>query len=169
MALDRLCRGCRAWWFAFAFMVTTITAGCAPQGQRNMSDQTATGPIEREVDTLFNGFANVKFVEFEGVTEVSGWTMELSSGRVVTRSFLRHQAEPVIGLGPDAVPHVLRWVMHDDLPIRYIAVYSLQQLTGLSPHVPYFDKEDHQGHREKAIKEWQAWWEARQNQRPDAR
>ncbi len=72
-----------------------------------------------------------------------------------------NQAAPIIAYGGKAVPHLFKWVMSENLAVRYIAIYSLQQITGLSPYVPYFDKEDQAGNREKAIKIWKGWWEKR--------
>lgn len=114
---------------------------------------------EAMVDTLFLGFLHEKFFIAEGLREESGWMMELPSGKMVTRSFLRLQADTIISIGNDAVPCLFKWVMNDNLFIRYIALYSLEQITGISSGVAYFDKEDLPGNRQKAIKTYDEWWE----------
>jgi hypothetical protein len=115
--------------------------------------------VEIKIDHIFQGFQKEKFVESKDLTETSGWMMELPSGKSVSRSFLMNQAEPIITLGKEAIPALFKWVMNDQLYIRYIAIYSLQEITGLSPFTAYFDKEDSAGNREKAIKTWNEWYE----------
>lgn len=112
-----------------------------------------------KVDTLFTDFMHERFMETNGLKEESGWMMDLPSGKQVTRSFLMRQADIIVKLGVDAVPELFKWIMNDQLYIRYIAVYSLQQLTGISPNIPYFDKEDRSMNRQKAIKIWNEWWD----------
>lgn len=114
--------------------------------------------MKKKIDRIFTDFQNEKFFKEKGIIPESGWIMTLSSGKKVTRSFLMRQAAPIISYGREAVPYLFKWVMIEDLPIRYIAIYSLQKITGLSPYIPYFDKEDHAGNRENAIKIWKEWW-----------
>jgi len=114
---------------------------------------------EKRVDSIFLNYQNEIFNESSDLNEASGWIMELPSGKSVIRSFLMYQADTIISLGNETVPHLFKWVMNDELYIRYIAVYALQQITGISPYIPYFDKEDPDGNRQKAIKAWNEWWE----------
>ena len=111
------------------------------------------------VDTLFAGFLNEKFFGTTDIHEESGWMMELPSGKNVTRSFLMIQTDTIISIGSEAVPHLFKWVMNDNLFIRYIALFSLERITGISSGVAYFDKEDLPGNRQKAIKTYNEWWE----------
>ena len=141
------------------FMVVTECTGEVMTKKSEKEDQQN---IEEKIDRIFMGFLNEEFFEQEGVTPDSGWVMLLPSGREVTRSFLMNQASPVIVYGDEAVPHLFKWVMNENLAVRYIAIYSLQQITGLSPYTPYFDKEDRTGNRQKAIKIWKEWWEKQQ-------
>jgi hypothetical protein len=92
--------------------------------------------------------------------EQSGWEMPLSTGEKVVRSRLRAEAQPLILMGPQAVPDLLPWVMNDDLATRYVTLYALEQITGEKPFVPYFDQADEAGHREKAVAAWRAWYDA---------
>jgi hypothetical protein len=91
-----------------------------------------------------------------------GWQVDLPSGRTVSRSILQTEAESLIKMGPDAVPHLLPWVMHDNPGLRYVAVYSLEQITGEKPYLPYFDQTDLEENRPRAIKVWKTWYETRQ-------
>lgn len=90
----------------------------------------------------------------------SGWEISLPSGRTVTRSTLQAEARVLIALGPDAVPHLLPQVMNDNQALRYVAIYVLQQITGEKPYLPYFDEEDHEENRPRAIEVWRRWYEA---------
>jgi hypothetical protein len=90
----------------------------------------------------------------------SGWEMTLSTGEKVVRSRLQAEAQPLILMGPHAVPDLLPWVMNEDLAARYVALYALEQITGEKPFVPYFDQADEEGHREKAVAAWRAWYDA---------
>lgn len=90
----------------------------------------------------------------------SGWEMALSTGQKVARSRLQAEAQPLILMGSKVVPDLLPWVMSDDLAARYVALYALEQITGEKPHVPYFAQADEEGHREKAIAAWRAWYDA---------
>lgn len=91
----------------------------------------------------------------------SGWEMPLSTGEKVVRSKLQAEAQPLILMDAQAVPDLLPWVMNDDLAARYVALYALERITGEKPYVPYFDQADIEGHREKAMAVWRAWYDAR--------
>ena len=90
----------------------------------------------------------------------SGWEMPLSTGEKVERSRLQAEAQPLIRMGAEAVPDLLTWVMNDDLAARYVALYALEQITGEKPFIPYFAETDPEGHREKAVATWRAWYDA---------
>lgn len=110
------------------------------------------------INNLFSDFIEEKFQEQIGITEESGWLMTLPSGRQVPRSFLQRQAVPIIAIGREAVPHLFNWVMYDNLAIQYIAIYSLQEITGIKPMIPYFYRDGHCKEKEKAIQLWKNWY-----------
>jgi hypothetical protein len=87
----------------------------------------------------------------------SGWEISLPSGDSVVRSTLQAEARPLIALGSEAVPELLPWVTSEHPALRYAAIYALQQITGESPHIPYFADRDDEGYRAKAIDVWRNW------------
>lgn len=119
--------------------------------------------MERGIDSIFLDFQKEKFLESTMIREESGWAMALPSGKEVPRSFLVRQADTVISFGTEAVPYLFRWVMSDILHLRYIAVYSLEQITGIAQPVPIFEKKDPDDNRQKAIKIWMEWYETQEN------
>ncbi|MFH1227565.1 MAG: HEAT repeat domain-containing protein [Planctomycetota bacterium] len=125
-------------------------------------DEIQKAKIKTDIDRLFNDFLNEKFIEYSGLSVCSGWVITLPSGRTVVRSFLDDQAAPIIAYGPEAVPHLFKWLKIDNISVRYIAIYSLQQITGVKPYTPYFatQKEDEEKKFiEKAIPVWQEWYD----------
>jgi hypothetical protein len=112
-----------------------------------------------QIDEVLQRIANGE-LSAPTTLEQSGWEMTLSTGDKVARSRLQAEAQPLILMGAEAVPHLLPWVMSDDLAARYVALYTLEQITGEKPYVPYFDQADEEGNREKAIAAWQAWYDA---------
>lgn len=137
-------------------LFTTILLGIHVAGCQGTNDQEI---MKKKIDRIFTEFQNEKFIEEKEITAESGWIMTLPSGRTVTRSFLVTQATPIITFGNDAVPYLFNWVMSDNLAVQFIAVYSLQQITGLSPYISHFDKVDSTGNKEAAITIWRKWWE----------
>jgi len=116
--------------------------------------------VGEEIDRLFREYQDEKFVARSVWT--SGWRMTLPSGRSVKRTTLDDQAVPIIAYGKEAVPHLFKWVRSDNIAVRYIATYSLEEITGISPEVYYLQKEDRAGNWEKAIRVWEAWLEEQQ-------
>jgi hypothetical protein len=94
---------------------------------------------------------------------ISGWIQALPSGEMIHRATLQTQAQPIVGMGREAVPELLKWVQAPEWHVRYIAIYSLQEITGLEPYTPYFDDEDREKNRPKAIVVWKDWYDS---QRP---
>ena len=90
-----------------------------------------------------------------------GWEMTLPSGKAVTRSTLQEEAAALIDVGPEAVPHLLAYVLQDNAALRYVAVYALEQITGQKAYRPYFDAVEAKGKRARAVKVWKKWYEAR--------
>jgi hypothetical protein len=115
--------------------------------------------VEESVAVVFR---QLRAEEFEGSTDGpdSGWQMSLPSGQDVSRSNLQAVARPLIDLGPDAVPPLLAWVESEEVALRYVAIYALQQITGEQPYLLYFKQGDIEGNQVRAIDVWQKWYEA---------
>ena len=96
-----------------------------------------------------------------GLQEESGWEMSLPNGKTVLRSTLQAEARALIDIGPEAVPFLLEQATHENLALRYVALFALEQITGETPHVPYFARDDSEGHLANAIAVWRAWYDAR--------
>ena len=110
-------------------------------------------------ETVAVVFRRLRAEEFEVSTDGpdSGWQMSLPSGQAVSRSNLQAVARPLIDLGPDAVEPLLAWVESEELALRYVAIYALQQITGEQPYLLYFKQDDIEGHQARAIEVWQKW------------
>ena len=133
-------------------MISLVFCGCAaPKKEEPL--------IKDKVNRLFGRFLEEDFIETDEIAPSSGWVMALPSGEKVPRSFLQRQAGPVIECGPEAVPHLFPWARSDQLYIRYIALYSLEQITGKKPHVSYFATDPQNSQLEQAIETWRKWWE----------
>jgi hypothetical protein len=95
---------------------------------------------------------------------LNGTMLRLPSGRKVHQAFLNCQAEALIRLGPGAVPSLLPWVKSRCQHVRYIAIYSLEEITTLHPRIWHFDMHDPERYQERAITVWSSWhscWIAR--------
>ena len=90
---------------------------------------------------------------------VGGWKTPLPGGHIVARSTLQAEARPLIAFGIEAVPQLLPWVKHHNAAIRYVAVFALEQITGERPDTLYFDDDDIDGNRDRAIEVWQRWYD----------
>jgi hypothetical protein len=110
--------------------------------------------IAEKVETVFRHLASGNFSKSTDLEE-SGWEMQLPSGGFVVRSMLQAEASPLIAAGPKVVPHLIPWVLNDNLALRYVAVYALEQITGEKSDVAYFDKTL----PAKAIEIWRSWYE----------
>lgn len=139
-----------------AYIAISILSSCYTM--KNEGDNIKNQQIGVEIDHVFTNFTNEIFDESKDYL-LSGWTMQLSSGRKVSREFLRKQASSIVVYGVEAVPHLFKWVMSDNLSVRYIATYALGQITGCRVPTTTFDTEDLAGNREKAIKIWKEWYE----------
>jgi hypothetical protein len=89
--------------------------------------------------------------------------MELPSGQKVVRSLLQQDASRLIALGARAVPFLLPWVSHENTALSYVAIYALQEITGLRPSISYFDTQDKEGNRKMAVAAWQKWYETQRS------
>ena len=110
--------------------------------------------IKKEIDALFSRLA-VGELSTKGLRLESGWQMCLPNGQVVYRSTLQTLARPLIAQGRQAVPYLFTWVMNENLALRYVALYALQQITGKKPYVSYFKKGSEECLR--AIEVWRKW------------
>jgi hypothetical protein len=110
--------------------------------------------VDARVSTMLSAYADGRFMERTAPTAESGWSLTLPSGRVVTRSFLQYQAEPLVALGKDAVPALASWVgAAKDPATRYIAIYALGEITGRRPPLPHLAAPDREALR-RATQEW---------------
>jgi hypothetical protein len=90
---------------------------------------------------------------------VSGWAWPGPSGNLIHRYNLQDSVEPVIAMRKPAVPHLFKWVRHQDWYVRYAAIYALERITSLKPRANYHDQTDPDRTRELAIQEWQKWFD----------
>lgn len=98
-----------------------------------------------------------------GPSVQSGWTMALPTGQEVPRSVLQREATPLIELGHNAVPMLLERLDSANLALRYVAIHALEEITGISADMSYFDIEDADGRLAQAKANWRAWYESRVN------
>ena len=122
-------------------------------------DEIKEAKLKAIIDMLFNNFMDERFIEPRFPIS-DGWEMPLPSGKVIFMSDLREQAEPIIACGPDAVPHLFQWLKTDSLHVRYIAVYSLEQITEIDGRIPTFaTSKEAMPYIEEAIAVWQEWYD----------
>lgn len=112
------------------------------------------------VDDAMSRFAKHDFLQPEKFELVSGWIMTTSSGDQLHRATLRRQSRLFDALGSAAVSDLLKWLDHDQIEIRYIAIVALRNITGMKPHFPHFatrqDLADH-GWLADATEEYENW------------
>ena len=92
----------------------------------------------------------------------NGWMMKNEQGDTMQRSFLVFQAKNIIPLGKHAVPELLRWIDNENMHIRYITQYALEEITGLEPYFPHFATlEEHRqkGWLEDSRTTWNRWYQ----------
>ena len=70
---------------------------------------------------------------------VSGPVLALPSGGWIRRYELQGAAEPIIALGKPAVPHIIKWVSHQEWHVRYVAIYALKEITQQKTRAQYHD------------------------------
>jgi hypothetical protein len=92
-----------------------------------MADMTNT--VEDRVNQLFRRLIEGK-LQTAGPRLESGWEMSLPSGETVVRSTLQAEAQAAIELGTEAIPYLAPYVRNENLAIRYVAIYALEQITG---------------------------------------
>jgi hypothetical protein len=114
--------------------------------------------VAEQVNVVFQRLSNNELSAQEAGQPKSGWETQLPSGDTVSRSVLQEEAQPLIVLGPDAVPELLPWVEHENPALRYVAVYALEQISGEKSYLPHFAQTDDEGHRAKAVDKWREWY-----------
>ena len=123
------------------------------------------------LDEAMNRFVQHEFMGYETVERVNGWYMTTESGKSFHRATLQRQAEVFDVLGHAAVPDLIRWLKHDQMEIRYIANFSLNQITGIKPYFPTFATlQEHQdgGWLANATAEYDNWF-SQNHKTPTAR
>lgn len=122
--------------------------------------------VEARVRAILSACAAGDFREPSGPAMESGWSIQLPSGRSVSRSLLQRQAEPLVALGLPAVDPLIAWVgTARDQASRYVAIFALQQLTGRRPHVAWAAVPDADT-LGRAAAEWRAGAAERQTPAP---
>jgi hypothetical protein len=116
--------------------------------------------IEERVNTVFSLYL-LDQGDDDQLPLRSGWTMTLPSGRTVHRSVLQEYAKPLVALGPDAIPALIHWVASENLAIRYIAIFALVSITGISYDASYFDPDADGAKRGPIIDKWRRWIQER--------
>jgi hypothetical protein len=87
-------------------------------------------------------------------------------GQEHSRSFLQYQAETLILLGDNAVPELIRWLPHDEAYVRYLAAYSLREITGENPTFYHFARPGESFNAddkwyERCVETWRGWYQRR--------
>ena len=117
--------------------------------------------MKESVDPVFERLAQGRLSQPEQ-GPVNGWQASLPGGITVARSTLQSEAKVLIPLGAAAVPHLLPWVHHGNAALRYVAIYTLEQITGERPQLGYFDGDRAQ--QDAAIAVWHRWYMQRGGQ-----
>jgi hypothetical protein len=140
----------------FVAFVAALTgcSGTTPDARPPAAGAT----MKASVDDVFERLAQGQLSRPEA-GPVDGWQTSLPGGATVARSTLQSEARPLIALGADAVPHLVPWVHHDNAALRYVAIFTLEQITGERPQLGYFDADRAQ--QDAAIATWQRWYARR--------
>lgn len=94
--------------------------------------------VESKVKKLLSAYEKVEFLNPTELIAGSGWTHANENGEVFHRNILRYQADPLIKLGRPALPFLINWVDHKRFEMRYIAIYSIERISGESAGIGYF-------------------------------
>ncbi len=127
-------------------------------------------PPAGEVRALMNDIAAGKFREVLS-GPVSGWFMTNEAGQVFHRAELQAQGRPIIAIGADAVPELVKWLSHTNMHVRYIAHYCLEEVTGERPEFPHFatlKQLRSKGYLKEAVRCWSEWYAKRKPNHPAA-
>lgn len=116
-----------------------------------------TNAVKDNVNKLFERIIAGNLQNFSPRIE-SGWEMTLPSGEIVTRSTLQAEAQTAIDLGICAIPYLIPFVTNENIAIRYVAIFALEQITGEKASVPYFNREIANTKVGHAIQRWLIWY-----------
>ena len=87
----------------------------------------------------------------------NGWMWIGPSGLPIHRQDLHDSVGPIIVLGKPAVPHLFKWVTHDDWHVRYAAIHAIEEITQQVTQATYLENADPENTRDEAIHRWQKW------------
>lgn len=86
--------------------------------------------------------------------------MELPSGRPVSKSILESYTDSLVKYGKRAILPLSKWVMADNLAIRYVAIHALEKITGIKYDGYYFWPDESGVSRGRSIHAWLNWAES---------
>jgi hypothetical protein len=152
--------------------LVAIGEGAWPFLQKAVRD-TNDAEVRRRLNLILGparkAAAAVEFVEslldiirredFEGVNvPFESYTLRepiaLPSGSFVTSATLERQAQPIIQLGRDAVPALLKHVNATEKHVAYVVRYALVTVTGVRAQYPNNRREP----METTIRRWREWY-----------
>jgi len=116
-----------------------------------------TNTVKDDVNKLFERIIAGNLQNLRPRIE-SGWEMTLPSGEIVARSTLQAEAQIAINLGICAIPFLIPFVTDENIAIRYVAIFALEQITGEKASVPYFNREIASTKVGHAIQRWLTWY-----------
>ena len=153
----------RSTLLGIAAMSIVVLVGCTIHEQSTDSAGVSYQPTPsaRRVDEIMAEYADGNFIKLPR-GPVSGWIMTNEKGKTFHRALLNYQVGPIVVKGREAVPSLLKWLSHDQMEIRYIAQYSLEEITGQKPFFPHFatlSKLKKNGWLKNSSDTWQNWYE----------
>lgn len=108
----------------------------AADSDNRVGDQRTAAAADQLMRKFAAGNFPVRKVD-DGVQR-TGWIMISESGKQFYRGNLQFYAQELIDIGPTACPSLVKWVEHPQMEIRYIAVYSLEKISGNEIGLPTF-------------------------------
>ena len=115
-----------ACWIASLLVGFIVCLSAAAQEEKSAADQ------------IMEKYAGGEFERPRASILVSGWQMKTTGGKSFARSQLQGYAKNVIKLGPSACKDLLKYIEHDDMVVRYIAVYSIEETLNIDLPFPWF-------------------------------
>ncbi|TES93867.1 MAG: hypothetical protein E3J87_01380 [Candidatus Cloacimonadota bacterium] len=148
--------------FAVLLLILLFFIDCRESRDKSKSDIAANMALEERVTQQIESYIKGEFHTPSSLIE-DGWVMDVN-GKPKTRSFLNCQASYIISEGIDAVPVLLKYIGHVKQYIRYIAAYSLKEITGENPTFYYFGTpgKDFSGDTDwckNAVDTWEKWYQ----------
>jgi len=145
----------------FALLASVLLVAPA-SAATDASETEVTEVIQRIMQMLERGTLLVTLPPGKPLATM-GWTMPHPSGEEVSRTVLQMQCSAITPYGWRAVPELLKWLDHKQAFMRYIAAYSLKEITGLNPEFYYFGVPNQSfggdpDWFEKAKGTWSSWY-----------